>query len=273
MARPKIPLISRRKAVEEALKIIDAEGLEVFSIRRLADRLGVNGASLYHHFANKEEIVVRAAELALAKVRTPDTSDETWHTWLPRNAKMLGQAVRQHPGLVPVIVSRSQLGMGSQMMESSAARLVEEGVPLGAVVPLLEALETFAIGAAIHETRDGDDDARSALDPDSVLSHADRDRSLSFDEVYDVVSTAIVESIAAAAAAKPAAASRIRRPSAKKPAVKSAAGRKATTPTKTASVGTLPAGKATSARKAPSTAKGAAPSKAAAPAKRARRTA
>jgi AcrR family transcriptional regulator len=214
MARPKVPLISRRKAVEEALNIIDAEGLEAFSIRRLADRLGVNGASLYHHFANKEEIVVRAAELALAKVRTPETNDETWHTWLPRNARLVSEAVRQHPGLVPVIVSRSQLGMGSQMMESSAERLLSEGVPIGAVIPLLDALEIFAIGAAIHETRAGDDDERGRLDPDSLLGRAVDCRSLSFEEMYDVVSRAIVESVAAAAEAKtpPAKARRTTKP-------------------------------------------------------------
>ncbi len=270
MARPKIPLISRRKAVEEALKIIDAEGLDAFSIRRLADRLGVNGASLYHHFANKEEIVVRAAELALAKVRTPDTSDETWHTWLPRNAKMLGQAVRQHPGLVPVIVSRSQLGMGSQMMESSAARLVDEGVPLGAVVPLLEALETFAIGAAIHETREHDDDARSALDPKSMLSQADRGRSLSFDEIYDIVSTAIVESIAAAAAAKLSSASRPRKAATTKATAKAAPARKTATGKTTAG---KTAARKTAARKVAAPArKTAAPIKIA-PGKQTRRTA
>jgi AcrR family transcriptional regulator len=213
MARPKIPLISRRKAVEEALKIIDTEGLDAFSIRRLAERLGVNGASLYHHFANKEEIVVRAAELALADVRTPEASEETWHIWLPRNAKLLGLAIREHPELVPVIVSRSTLGMGSRGMEATAARLVEEGVPIGAVLPLLEALEIFAIGAAIHETRDHDE--QSVLDPASMLVQADHSRSLSFDEVYDIVSTAIVESIAAAAAAKPSVTPKARKATAK----------------------------------------------------------
>ncbi|WP_375476502.1 TetR/AcrR family transcriptional regulator [uncultured Jatrophihabitans sp.] len=201
MARPKVPLISRRTAVEAALEIIDDEGLDALSIRRLADRLGVNGASLYHHFANKEEIVVKAAELALAKVRTPETTDESWHVWLPRNAHLLAAAVRQHPELVPVIVRRSELGMGNLMMESSAARLVDEGVPIGAVVPLLDALETFAIGAAIHQTR-GDDTPVESADDSSVLSRAVAQQSLTFDEMYDVVSVAIVESVAAAVAAK-----------------------------------------------------------------------
>jgi TetR/AcrR family tetracycline transcriptional repressor len=200
VARPKIPLISRRKALEEALKIIDEEGLDGLSIRRLADELHVNGASLYHHFTNKEEIVVGAAELALADVRTPTETDESWHTWLPRNSTLLREAMRAHPELIPVIVRRSELGMGRKMLDSSAIRLVEEGVPLGAVAPLLDALETFAIGSAIHEARDAAPvtEDRSG----SVLAKAARSRLLSADEIYAVVSRAIVEAVEVAAEAK-----------------------------------------------------------------------
>jgi len=61
VARPKIPLISKRAALQAALDIIDTEGIDALSIRYLAEKLGVNGASLYHHFQNKDEIVVGAA--------------------------------------------------------------------------------------------------------------------------------------------------------------------------------------------------------------------
>ena len=46
MARPKKALISRRKTLEAALRIIDAEGLEALSIRRLGRALNVQGISL-----------------------------------------------------------------------------------------------------------------------------------------------------------------------------------------------------------------------------------
>src|SRR5271167_3727180 len=97
MARPKVALISRRRVLETALAIIDEDGLEGLSIRRLAENLGVNGASLYHHFANKDEILVGAAELALADVRTPEESDQDWRVWLPQNARNLRAALLQHP--------------------------------------------------------------------------------------------------------------------------------------------------------------------------------
>ncbi len=134
MVRPKVALISRRKVLETALTIIDQDGLAGLSIRRLADALGVNGASLYHHFENKDEILVGAAELALSNVRTPEASDDNWRHWMSQNARNLRNALLEHPGLVPLIVSKRSLGMGARMLNTSAERLMAEGVPSAAVI-------------------------------------------------------------------------------------------------------------------------------------------
>src|SRR5215210_1584401 len=113
MARPKVPLISRRAALHAALKIVDDEGLESLTIRRLGEALGVNGASLYHHFQNKDDIVAGAAELALQEVRTPDTRHENWPEWLARNTTRTREALMEHPHLIPVVLARAPLGIGT----------------------------------------------------------------------------------------------------------------------------------------------------------------
>ena len=89
MVRPKKPLISRRATLEMALKIIDEEGLEALSIRRLGRALNIQGISLYYHFKNKEEILLGASALALSRVRTPDPSDHDWREWLVRNMPLI----------------------------------------------------------------------------------------------------------------------------------------------------------------------------------------
>jgi TetR/AcrR family tetracycline transcriptional repressor len=181
VVRPKVPLISRRRALEAALKIIDERGLEGLSIRRLADALGVNGASLYHHFENKEDILVGAAELALADVRTPTEPGDDWRDWLPANARNFRNALLAHPALLPVIVGRRAAGMGAHMLDTSAARLIDEGVPSAAVMPLLDALELFAIGSALHETQGdtADDQLDAAAEQYPALAKAMADRGLS----------------------------------------------------------------------------------------------
>ncbi|WP_217146263.1 TetR/AcrR family transcriptional regulator, partial [Streptomyces sp. AC627_RSS907] len=49
MARPRKPLLSRERIVTAALALVDAEGLQAVSTRRLAAELGVSGPSLYNH--------------------------------------------------------------------------------------------------------------------------------------------------------------------------------------------------------------------------------
>lgn len=200
MVRPKVALIARRKVLEAALTIIDQDGLEGLSIRRLADALGVNGASLYHHFENKDEILVGATELALGKVRTPEESDEPWRHWLSQNARNLRNALLEHPGLVPLIVSKRSLGMGVRMLDTSAERLMAEGVPSAAVMPLLDALELFAIGSALHDTQGYSPEDQHDIDSDKypALAKAMSDSGLSSDEIFDLVTSSILDAIDAA---------------------------------------------------------------------------
>lgn len=198
MARPKTPLISRRKALEAALDIIDREGIEALSIRRLADRLKVNGASLYHHFTNKEEIVVGAAKLALDEVRTPQTSDEPWRVWVLRNNRRLRQAFRRHPDLVPVMLRRRPLGIGNAQLDATVQRLEQENVPTGAILPMLEALELYAIGSALHEAR-ADESGPAHREHAPNLARAADERALDPDEIFELVCEKIIDSTVMAA--------------------------------------------------------------------------
>ena len=68
MARPRQTLLTRERIVEAASALVDAEGLEAVSIRRLATELGVQGPSLYHHFDTKAEILDAVADAVIARV-------------------------------------------------------------------------------------------------------------------------------------------------------------------------------------------------------------
>ncbi|MGO4459170.1 TetR/AcrR family transcriptional regulator [Streptomyces sp. M-16] len=68
MARPRKPLLSRDRIVEAAGALVDAEGLEAVSTRRLAAALGVSGPSLYNHFRTKDAILEAVADAVSARV-------------------------------------------------------------------------------------------------------------------------------------------------------------------------------------------------------------
>ena len=67
--KPKVrPALDRRMITEEALRLIDAEGLERLSMRRLGAALGVEGMALYHHFRDKGELLDGVLELLLEEI-------------------------------------------------------------------------------------------------------------------------------------------------------------------------------------------------------------
>jgi AcrR family transcriptional regulator len=188
-------LISRRRALVVALDLIDSEGLDAMRIRRLGDELGVNGASLYHHFKSKDEIVVGAAELALDYVRTPNTRNEDWPVWMMRNTRGVRDALLRHPHLIPVVLARAPLGIGTAMLESSAALLEEQGVPVEFILPLMETLEMLAIASAMYFRR-GDDLGGAALTDDHpTLLRASRFRDGAAEELFEGACRSVIATI------------------------------------------------------------------------------
>ncbi|BBX62572.1 TetR family transcriptional regulator [Mycobacterium saskatchewanense] len=204
MARPKVPLISREVALEAALRIIDSDGLEALSIRRLAAELKVNGASLYYHFANKEAILVEVTELALARTPINVRSDGSdWKRWMLDGARQLLDLLLAHPGLIPIIVKRRTLGVRAEALEVITRKLVSRGVPAEVILPLYEATERFVIGTAVRQVS-GEAVLNTIHDTRHPhLQLAAVTRGSSHDELFDVVLVGIMETIHRTAAESP----------------------------------------------------------------------
>jgi AcrR family transcriptional regulator len=104
MARPRTPLLSRDRIVTCALALVDAEGLEAVSTRRLAAELGVSGPSLYHHFPTKDDILDAVADTVCAQVDTSMFEDGTgWRDALLDWARSYRAALSAHPNIVPFL--------------------------------------------------------------------------------------------------------------------------------------------------------------------------
>lgn len=200
MGRPKAPLIERGAALDAALAIIDEHGVEGFSIRRLADELGVNGASLYHHFKNKDAILVEATERAIR--RTPmvilDVPDQDWRSLLLSGSTQLLDLLLSHPTLLPIIIKRRAMGMANRTLDVVTGRLVEAGVPEGSIYPMYEALERFVIGWATREISGGVITGGSDDEPTPHLNSAIEANSFTDRQLFDVAVMGIMNAVAQA---------------------------------------------------------------------------
>jgi AcrR family transcriptional regulator len=102
MARPRHVLLTTERIVEAAAALVDDEGLEAVSVRRLATELGVAGPSLYHHFATKAEILDAVADAVIAQVDTSAFGETDWAKALRLWAQSYHAVLSAHPNIVPV---------------------------------------------------------------------------------------------------------------------------------------------------------------------------
>ena len=196
LGRPKVPLISRERVLEVALRIADEEGLKALSTRRLAQELGVQGPSLYNHFKNMDEIILSAAELALAQV-PPRMIKGHPVDLMVMGARQLRDSLRAHPNLVPAMVRQRSTGLGSKMLDAVTERLVADGVPVEAILPLFETLERFAIGTVMREITNQADRQLASEEAEEYpyFALATEHSARINDELFDEIARCIIEAV------------------------------------------------------------------------------
>jgi AcrR family transcriptional regulator len=107
-APSRIPL-SRQRALSSAVALADAEGLASLSMRKLAQEVGVEAMSLYHHVANKEDILDGMVDLVFAEIELPSDGTE-WKTAMRQRAESARAALTRHPWAISIMDSRSSPG-------------------------------------------------------------------------------------------------------------------------------------------------------------------
>jgi len=97
---PKSPRIEPEAVVRAGLEILDAEGLEGVTLRRIASRLGVQAPALYWHFKDKSDIIEDMAQAILKdggfEDLIPPTDASAWNEWLTKTAHSLRRAMLSH---------------------------------------------------------------------------------------------------------------------------------------------------------------------------------
>ena len=98
--KTKIPHIQPDTIIKAALEILDAEGLENVTLRRIASKLNVQAPALYWHFKNKQDITEDMAQKILTNAKldnfTPPIDINNWPKWLADLMHCLRNALIAH---------------------------------------------------------------------------------------------------------------------------------------------------------------------------------
>ena len=103
------PGLSRARALEAAVGLADRDGLGALTMRGLAEALGVEAMSLYHHVANKDDILNGMVDRVFAEVALPP-ADGAWKEAMRARAHALRAALARHRWAVGLLESRRAPG-------------------------------------------------------------------------------------------------------------------------------------------------------------------
>jgi AcrR family transcriptional regulator len=167
MPRPKEAILSRSLIRDQALAIIDEDGLDALTMRQLATRLGVQAASLYTHFANKDAVLDAIADRLATRIDPAGFAD-SWQDGLRAWANSFYTALHWHPNAAPVLAARTHGTDDSTPVTASVQQaLSSHGWPEREAVMITQALKFLVLGAATNTS--GSRIVDGAVDVDDPL--------------------------------------------------------------------------------------------------------
>jgi AcrR family transcriptional regulator len=97
--------LTRRRVIETALRLMDEEGLEALSMRRIGRELGVEAMSLYNHVRDKEDILDGITELVMTEFEFPEAAGE-WRDTVLEACRAWRRMLKAHPKVLTLLSER-----------------------------------------------------------------------------------------------------------------------------------------------------------------------
>lgn len=135
-----------------ALRLIDAEGVEALTMRRLATALDANPMSLYHHLPNKEALLRGVARMVGAQFRTVTLEDAPWQERIRLLATDFRTLAHRHPNLMAYSFSQPDfIQPEDPFWAALTGTLDAAGVPHSEVRQVAALMCAVVIGVLIAE--------------------------------------------------------------------------------------------------------------------------
>lgn len=148
--------LDRERIAAAAVALVDRDGLERFGVRRLADELGVDPMSIYHHVKGKAALLDAVSEAVLAEIAAPDPDGGDWQDVARGLAHAYRDLAYRHPHVFPLLATRAQTSpVAVSALESLVAAMRRAGLPDRVVADAPMALFGFLNGHLLARTTAG----------------------------------------------------------------------------------------------------------------------
>jgi AcrR family transcriptional regulator len=158
--------LTRARIVDAAVRLIEREGVEAVSMRRLAAELGAGTMSLYNHVPSKALLVDLAAERIMAEARPYHVASDDWRDHIRAHAQAVRALARQHPrAFVMLATRRLSTEAGFRTIEAALMNLDKAGFRGKVAVGMMRAMVSYLLGTLMREVATSPELGGIALSP------------------------------------------------------------------------------------------------------------
>jgi AcrR family transcriptional regulator len=142
--------LRRERVGATAVAVADAEGMGALTMRRLARELGVEAMSLYHHVANKDDMLTGMVDLIFGEIGLPEGSD--WRVAMRQRAVSAREVLSRHRWAIGLLDTRSAPGPATLRHHNAVTGVLRRGGFSVAMTAHAHALlDSYIYGFAIQE--------------------------------------------------------------------------------------------------------------------------
>ncbi|GGV73212.1 MULTISPECIES: TetR/AcrR family transcriptional regulator [Streptomyces] len=162
------------RITEASVRLLDAEGMAKFSMRRLAAELNVTAMSLYWYVSSKDDLLELALDATFGELRLPDEQhDEDWRKQLRDLAGEYRALLVRHPWLSPLVGSFLNIGPNHVAFSDAVHRIIRRtGLPEDRLAGAISAVFRFVYGYGTNEGHFAARCAAAGMAPDEYFQHA-----------------------------------------------------------------------------------------------------
>jgi AcrR family transcriptional regulator len=146
--------ITQDAIVDAALALLDADGLEGVTMRRVAQRLGTGPASLYQHVGGKDELLELLLDRVCADVTIPEpgVGPDEWQAPLKDLLRSMRRVLSAHQDLAYVMLGRVPTGPNALAGAEGLLRILRAGdVPARVAGYAVDSLSLFVASVSYEE--------------------------------------------------------------------------------------------------------------------------
>lgn len=145
------PALNRDRVVAAGVELADHEGIDSLSMRKLAQSLGVEAMSLYHHVANKDELLDGMVDQVFSEVCLPAAAGP-WPDEIRARCDSLRAVLLRHPWAVGLLNSRRSPGTPTlEHHDAVIGCLLAGGFTIREAAHAFATLDAFVYGFVVQE--------------------------------------------------------------------------------------------------------------------------